>query len=188
MPVPAPLPAVVDAVPVQPVPIEPVPEVTPPAAETVAAPPAPLPAKPAPAPASQDFQFGYKEHPAQMALRHWLQASGEMTALTTVGHVAKLAGLRAAVFMDDTQTHNAGELGSTDQAFFQKRFDSLKMMLENMGQAVQGSFTMRQENVVTTFFLEDTICLAVLQNDPALADDLRDKLTLVTRELAALCK
>ncbi len=141
------------------------------------------------APLSQDFQIGYKEHPAAMALRHWLQLTGEITPRDAVGGVAELSGVRAAVLLAPYLMETAGVVAESEAAFFEKsslRHQSLKMMLENMGQAVQGSFTMRLDGVVSTCFLEGEICLAVLQDEVSLADALRDKLTLVTRELAAL--
>jgi hypothetical protein len=143
------------------------------------------------APTSQDFQFGYREHPAHMSLRHWLQATGEMSSSIAVEHIAKLTGVRAAVLMEGAVCSTGGGLAPGDAAFFDKaglRYQSLKMMLENMGQPVQGSFTMRLDNVASTFFLEEKICLAVLQDEASLADEMRDKLTLVTRELASLSK
>jgi hypothetical protein len=150
--------------------------------------PAPVPVS-APAPVSQDFQFGYREHPAHMSLRHWLQVSGEMSPAIALAHVARLAGVRAAVLMTGSGISAAGDATDAEAAFFDKaglRYQSLKMMLENMGQPVQGSFTMRLDNVASTFFLEEKICLAVLQDEASLADEMRDKLTLVTRELASL--
>jgi hypothetical protein len=143
----------------------------------------------APAPLSQDFQIGYKEHPAAMALRHWLQLTGEITPRDAICGVAELSGVRAAVLLAPYLKETAGVVAESEAAFFEKsslRHQSLKMMLENMGQAVQGSFTMRLDGVVSTCFLEGEICLAVLQDEVSLADALRDKLTLVTRELAAL--
>ncbi len=157
------------------------------AAEPIAeAPPLPVPA---PAPVSQDFQFGYREHPAHMSLRHWLQASGEMSPAIALAHVSRLAGVRAAVLMTGNGISTEGHATDAEAAFFDKaglRYQSLKMMLENMGQPVQGSFTMRLDNAASTFFLEEKICLAVLQDEASLADEMRDKLTLVTRELASL--
>ncbi len=149
----------------------------------------PLPAAPAPAPASQDFQFGYKEHPAQMALHHWLQATGEMTPQHTVNHVGKLPGVRAAVLISAATMASTGESSCPHALFFDKaklRYQSLKLMLENMDQPTEGSFTMRFDQLVTTFFLAGDICLAVLQDAANLEETLRDKLSLVTREIAAL--
>ena len=61
------------------------------------------------------------------------------------------------------------------------------MLAESMGMSPEGCFTLRADQMVRTFFLDGSICMAVLHAQPEFAPGIRDKLILVTREVARLC-
>ncbi len=59
----------------------------------------------------------------------------------------------------------------------------LKGLAESLGMADQGTFTLRADKSIRSFFLEPGVCLAVLHSEPGFRPGVREKLILVTREL-----
>ena len=147
---------------------------------------------PAPVPSSdsQDLQFGYQERAELMALRHLLECPPGVTPEQLIEKVAALPGLKAALLINVHGQQNGGDPASTPASFFDsavQSWQSLKMLAESMGLPPEGCFTLRAEQMVRTFFLDGSICMAVLHAQPEFAPGIRDKLILVTREVARLC-
>ena len=162
----------------------------PPARPAEMAAPSPVPAAPAPNSESQDLQFGYQERAELLALRILLDCPPGVTPEQLIDKVATLPGLQAAVLINGQGQQNGGDLSTVPAAFFESAvhsWNSLKMLAESMGMSAEGCFTLRADQMVRTFFLDGSICMAVLHAQPEFAPGIRDKLILVTREVARLC-
>ena len=146
-------------------------------------------ANPAPS-GSQDLQFGYQERQELRALRLLLDCPPGLTPEQLIEKVATLPGLQAALLINAQGQQNGGNLSSTPAKFFDsavQSWHSLKMLAESMGLPAEGCFTLRADQMIRTFFLDGTICLAVLHAQPEFSNGIKDKLILVTREVARLC-
>ncbi len=151
---------------------------------------APSPVPPAPNSECQDLQFGYQERAELLALRHLLDCPPGVTPEQLIDKVATLPGIKAAVLINAQGQQNGGDASAVPAAFFDSAvhaWNSLKMLAESMGMPPEGSFTLRADQMVRTFFLDGSICMAVLHVQPEFASGIRDKLILATREVARLC-
>ena len=166
-----------------------------PAVQAVAAPkPAPAPAPVAPpkhaAPAdAQDLQFGYQERPEMMAVRYLLESPTDMNLGQIAERLAQLNGLCASVIISPEGQDNGGSNEANAEVFFNKAgksHQSLIALAESIGMPPHGAFTLRADQMVRTFFIEGDICIAVLHSESTFAPGVRDKLILLTRELAKL--
>ena len=144
----------------------------------------------APVSESQDLQFGYQERAELLALRYLLDCPPGVTPEQLIEKVATLPGLKAALLINAQGQQNGGDLSSNPADFFDSAvhsWQSLKMLAESMGLPPEGCFTLRTEQMVRTFFLDASICMAVLHAQPEFATGIKAKLMLVTREVARLC-
>lgn len=136
---------------------------------------------------TQDLQFGHQERPELLALRHLLNSAPGMSPDQMLQKVAALPGLSAALLISKQGQQNSG---NAPAAFFDKApqsHQSLQMLAESMSLPAEGCFTLRADQMVRTFFLDGSVCLAVLHSEPNFTPGIRDKLILVTREVAKLC-
>lgn len=190
-PSPAPAPAPVQLPPLQ-QPAAPVAQAQPQAAPPVRPAPAPAPVaqpKPAAPTDAQDLQFGYQERPEMMAVRYLLESPTDLNFGQIAERLAQLNGLCASVIISPAGQENGGSNDGNSDVFFSKAtksHQSLIALAESIGMPPHGAFTLRADQMVRTFFIEGDICIAVLHSESTFAPGVRDKLILLTRELAKL--
>ena len=146
------------------------------------------PATPAAADA-QDLQFGYQERPEMMAVRYLLESPTDLNLGQIAERLAQLNSLCAAVIISPAGQENGGSNAGNSEVFFSKAaksHQSLIALAESIGMPPHGAFTLRADQMVRTFFIEGDICIAVLHSESIFAPGVRDKLILLTRELAKL--
>jgi hypothetical protein len=163
-------------------------------APTVAAVPAspippPVPAV-TPAPA-EDLSFGYREDIKQIALRAIFNTENTLAPQEVVDLSSRFEGIRACLVITDLGvTHSGRAENSEEVRNFSinsvEAYRNLTALAASLGMNQQGTFTLRSDQAVRSFFLEKGICLAVLHSEPAFRPGVRERLILVAQELSQM--
>ncbi len=146
--------------------------------QTLAAPPA-------------DLSFGIVEDMTQLALRALFMTERSLTPQEIIEQCAQFPGLGGAVFLDGRSAVGASRIPSNPEiaalvASAPETYNSLTHLASAMGVAHTGSFTMRTDRALRSFFIERGVCLAVLHDQPNFQPGVREKLILVSRALSAM--
>ncbi len=136
----------------------------------------------------EDLSFGCVSEIRQLTLRAVLGTDQVLTPQDIVDRCAKLSGIKACALLRPdsalvSQGMEAAEAASFQASAVQTR-DSLLSLAESLGLGSGGNFTLRTDHGVRSFFLETGLCLAVWHEQPAFTPGTREKLILVTQELA----
>jgi hypothetical protein len=123
-----------------------------------------------------------------LTLRAVLGADQPLAVQDIVNACASLPGLKACVlFRGDKTLLNQG-MDETEAGTFHttaiKTRDSLAVLAETMGLGTGGNFTLRTDHGVRSFFFDAGLCLGVWHDQPAFTGGVREKLILITQELA----
>ena len=124
-----------------------------------------------------------------MAVRYLLESPTDLNLGQIAERLAQLNSLCAAVIISPAGQENGGSNAGNSEVFFSKAaksHQSLIALAESIGMPPHGAFTLRADQMVRTFFIEGDICIAVLHSESIFAPGVRDKLILLTRELAKL--
>jgi hypothetical protein len=136
----------------------------------------------------EDLSFGCVSEIRQLTLRAVLGTDMLLTPQDIVDRCAGLSGLKAcALFRQDNALVSQGMDPATAASFRasagQTR-DSLLSLADSLGLGSGGNFTLRTDHGVRSFFLEPGLCLAVWHEQPVFTPGTREKLILITQELA----
>ena len=111
-----------------------------------------------------------------------------LTAQDIVDRCAALPGLKACVLLQSKATLTSHGMDDADAAAFRssaaKTRESLATLAETMGLGTGGNFTLRTDHGIRSFFLESNLCLAVWHAQPQFSGGTREKLILITQQLA----
>ena len=193
-----------------PVEAAPVPDAAAPAASAIEpAPPAIEPAPPAAAiPAAADsvaaalaaqpashtpgFEFGFEADPKQLVLRALFGVDTALSAEDVLGRLTNLDGLEACVLIEKqsgstwaTSGKDAARTASFE-AQAKQAYQKVISLADDLAVTDAESFTLRTTQVAMSFFNAPAVCLAVLQEGAQFQAGVRERLTLVTRELSEM--
>ncbi len=136
----------------------------------------------------EDLSFGCVSDITQLTLRAVLGVDTGLTRQDIVDRCALLPGLKACVLLQPNATLTSQGMDETQASAFRasaaKTRDSLTTLAETMGLGSGGNFTLRTDLGIRSFFLENNLCLAVWHAQPQFTPGTREKLILITQELA----
>lgn len=138
--------------------------------------------------ASQDLQFGYAEKVEDLTVRYLLGSETALSLHEVASRIAKLDGIQGCVVLATNSTEQGGEAEACESFWNSapQAYQSLISLAESIGMQPQGTFTLRADQMVRTFFLEGGVCIGVLHSAPQFQAGVRDKLILITRELGRI--
>ena len=171
----------------------PLPE-APPAFVAPALPPAPaVPAAPASAPAITSSILGITPvavgDPEQVMLRALLGVNENLTVGRVVDLISRIPGVAACSCVNGTSAVSHGGSSQTAQDFQRQAGDlarNIQALAPLIGITGAETFSINTSDRLMTFSFHPPIALGVLHQDDDLASGLRDKITLVGRELARM--
>ncbi len=193
-----------------PVEAAPVPDAAAPAASAIEpAPPAIEPAPPAAAiPAAADsvaaalaaqpasptlgFEFGFEADPKQLVLRALFGVDTALSAEDVLGCLTNLDGLEACVLIEKQSGSTRATSGkdaartASFEAQAKQAYQKVISLADDLAVTDAESFTLRTTQVAMSFFNAPAVCLAVLQEGAQFQAGVRERLTLVTRELSEM--
>ncbi|CAN5157698.1 hypothetical protein BH23VER1_BH23VER1_23180 [soil metagenome] len=154
---------------------------------------------PAPAPqqpddhGSEDLTFGYADDaPGQLALRAVFATDEPVTPQRAVELSAQLPGIAACLFLDGSDD-GAIVGGNLDDKSGQalrnapELYRNVRALAQMMGVGEDATtFTIRTGGGILSFFTEDDACLGIVHASGGFQPGVREKLTLVARELGAM--
>ncbi len=159
----------------------------PPAVPRPAATPSATEAPPA-KPRGEALTFGCQADVRHIATRAIFDTERVLTPQEIADRSARFPGICACVII--TAAGMAQSSGPEEceevrgfSAAAPQSYRYLKGLAESLGMADQGTFTLRADKSIRSFFLEPGVCLAVLHSEPGFRPGVREKLILVTREL-----
>ena len=136
---------------------------------------------------SEDLSFGIheSEDSHQTALRALFGVEGTVDAGRAVDLAAALPGISACIFTGE----NSDAIGAGNLDSFATNgpavFENVKGLVSAMGIDDAACFTIRTSTGTMSFFSEGETCLGVLHEEPRFEPGVREKLTIVARELDA---
>ena len=137
---------------------------------------------------AEDLSFGCVIDSRQLTLRAVLGTDQALSLQDIVDKCAALPGLKGAVFFRNGHTLISQGTDLAEAAAFRisagKARESLVALAESMGLGSDGNFTLRTDNGIRSFFLHSGHCLAVWHTLPAFTPGTREKLILITQEIA----
>ena len=157
--------------------------------------PTPLPAparSAAPAAPVEDLSFGYVDDPTQLALRAIFSTDQTLRPQDVVDLSSEFAGIRSCLILTPHATVQGGGSSAADDVLhFRQRagmlFEKAASLVRELDpNAREQMFTLRTSKGVVSFFAVGDVCLAVLHAEPNFQPGVREKLTLVSRSLAAM--
>lgn len=137
---------------------------------------------------SEDLSFGIheSEDPHQVALRALFGVEGSIDAERAVDLSVVLPGISACIFTgENSDAIGAGNLDSFAVSG-PAVFENVRGLVTAMGIDDAACFTIRTAGGTMSFFSEGDSCLGVLHKEPRFEPGVREKLTIVARELAAI--
>jgi predicted regulator of Ras-like GTPase activity (Roadblock/LC7/MglB family) len=149
------------------------------------------PPRPTPAVSFDDLTFGYVDDQSQLALRAIFATEKSLTPRDVVDLSAQLPGVRACLIITPDGVTRSGGAEDSDEArhFAEKAgplFHKTSSLIEELDLGAEQMFTLRTGKGVMSFFTNGKLCLAVLHATPSFQPGVREKLILITRELAKL--
>ena len=136
---------------------------------------------------SEDLSFGIHESDDahQTALRALFGVEGNVGAERAVDLAAALPGIAACIFTgENSDAIGAGNLDSFATSG-PAVFENVRGLVTAMGIDDAACFTIRTSGGTMSFFSEGETCLGVLHKEPRFEPGVREKLTIVARELDA---
>jgi hypothetical protein len=138
----------------------------------------------------EDLSFGCQVDQRQILLRALFGTERTFTPQDVADACAALPGLKACAILSDGRLNMSGGLAPAEATAFHesvaKTRESLASLAQTMGLGSGGNFTLRTDQGVRSFFLDSGFCLAVWHDQPLFSSGTREKLILITRELAKL--
>ena len=132
--------------------------------------------------------LGYNEDRFPMYAEKVLGADQILTPQDIVDRCSALPGLKACVLLQPHATLTSQGMDAEEAAAFRasaaRTRDSLATLAETMGLGSSGNFTLRTDHGIRSFFLEANLCLAVWHAQPQFSGGTREKLILISQELA----
>ncbi len=151
------------------------------------------PSGPFPTEPDEDLTFGYADDaPGQLALRAVFATDEPISPQRAVALSAELPGIAACVFLDctDGDALVAGDLDDKASEALRNAPDlykNVRGLATMMGVGEDATtFTIRTGGGVLSFFTEGKTCLGVVHASGGFQAGVREKLTLVGRELATM--
>ena len=140
---------------------------------------------------TEDLSFGYQSDPKQLALRAIFMTEQTLQPRDVVNLSSAFPGIRSCLIITPqgvtSSDHDSGDEQVRSFARSAPRtYQSLMALAESIGMQQQGSFTLRTDSGVCSFFVENGACMAVLHQHPSFQPGVREKLILVTREIASM--
>ncbi len=154
--------------------------------------PSPAPRAPQDLPTGQfeDLSFGCQPDQQQIVLRALFGTDRTFTPQDVADACATLPGLKACAILSEGLPLVSGGLPQAEASTFRdsvaRTRESLSSLAESMGLGSGGNFTLRTDQGVRSFFLDSGLCLAVWHDQPLFSGGTREKLILITQELAKL--
>jgi hypothetical protein len=138
----------------------------------------------------EDLSFGCQVDQQQIVLRALFGTGRTFTPQDIADACAALPGLKACAILSGGPPLVSGGLAPEEATAFcgsvAKTRASLASLAESMGLGSGGNFTLRTDQGVRSFFLDSGLCLAVWHDQPLFSGGTREKLILITQELAKL--
>ncbi len=154
---------------------------------------APAPAQPAaPAQAAPGFEFGFESDPKQLILRALFGVEQPLSLEDVLDRLASFDGLQVCVLIDKqsgaAKASRGADEGKTKafEAQAQQAYNKVISLAEDLQVTNAESFTLRTGQGAMSFFNAPKACLAVLQDAVQFQPGVRERLTLVTRELSEM--
>jgi hypothetical protein len=157
--------------------------------------PSPPQYEPSPAPRSASpqlpgLQFGYDEDPDQIVLRALFASQIRFTPQSVVERCAALPGIAAcATIREGKVIHHADDNSAAAEEFRLASPGVLRRVVDlthELGLEDLDTFTIRAKVGTVSFFLKDGLCLAILHAAQDLPPGARERLIVISRELAKL--
>lgn len=140
---------------------------------------------------SEDLSFGWQDNPEQIALRAIFNTEETLAPASILDLSAQFPGIRSCLIITASGLTHSGKTPDDEQVknfshSAPEAFRYLQGLASTIGMAAEGSFTIKSDQTVRTFIIERGVCLAVLHAQPVFQPGVREKLILVTRELAKM--
>ena len=145
-----------------------------------------------PASHTPGFEFGFEADPKQLVLRALFGVDTALSAEDVLGRLTNLDGLEACVLIEKqsgstwaTSGKDAARTASFE-AQAKQAYQKVISLADDLAVTDAESFTLRTTQVAMSFFNAPAVCLAVLQEGAQFQAGVRERLTLVTRELSEM--
>ncbi len=138
------------------------------------------------------FDFGFEPDPKQLILRALFEVDAPLDLDQVLDRVAGLPGIEASVVIDKqggtVKSSRGKDPGRTSQfeAQAQLAYNKVISLAADLNIVDAESFTLRTGHGSMSFFNAPKACVAVLQESPLFSPGVRERLTLVTRELSEM--
>lgn len=145
-------------------------------------------------PASQTpgIEFGFEADPKQLVLRALFGVETALNAEDVLGRLTNIDGLEACVLIEKQSGNTRATSGkdaartSSFEAQAKQAYQKVISLADDLSVTDAESFTLRTTYGAMSFFNASAACLAVLQQDGHFEAGVRERLTLVTRELSEM--
>jgi hypothetical protein len=139
----------------------------------------------------EDLGFGYHSMPQQVMLRALFKTDRQLNFVEVLQLAAEQDGLEGAFFLTASGgIHSAGELSREVTERFAQTLPSAYRSICGLADAFEtpreGSFTLRTDAGVRSFFLAKDHCLVVLHAKPTFSLGTRERLLILVQELVKL--
>jgi predicted regulator of Ras-like GTPase activity (Roadblock/LC7/MglB family) len=139
----------------------------------------------------EDLTFGYVDDPTQLALRAIFSTEKTMRPQDIVDFSSQFPGIRGCLIITAEGVTRSGRLDDSEEVrqFSEKAgalFEKTSSLIAELGLGTEQTFTLRTGQSIMSFFTQGDICLAVLHGQANFLPGVREKLILVTRELAKM--
>ncbi|MGI8601695.1 MAG: hypothetical protein ACR2OZ_01715 [Verrucomicrobiales bacterium] len=139
----------------------------------------------------EDLTFGYVDDPNQLALRAIFATEKSLRPQDVVDLSSQFPGIRGCLIITPEGVTRSGRLDDSEEVrhFSEKAgalFEKTSSLISELGLGSEQTFTLRTGRSIMSFFTNGTICLAVLHAEPNFQPGVREKLILLTRELAKM--
>ena len=140
----------------------------------------------------EDLSFGYvSDDPTQLALRAIFATDQTLRPQDVVNLASQFAGIQACLIITpEGVTRSEWAADADDVRSFTERapalHDKTMSLARELGLAGEQTFTLRTNRGVVSFFVNGSLCLAALHAQPNFQPGVRERLVMVTRELAKM--
>lgn len=138
------------------------------------------------------FDFGFEADPKQLVLRALFGVRTPLSVEEVLERMAGFTGIEACIIIDKQNGNVRASRGndpgrtSTFESQAQQAYNKVISLAADLNVTDAESFTLRTGVGAMSFFNSPKVCLAVLQENSAFEPGIRERLTLVTRELSEM--